>query len=207
MIVSLSGACSILQWGWAGTALEDESGDLHVIAPFAGGVLVGLLDGLGHGAEAAAAASAAVPILEAHAAESVIALVQRCHEGLRSTRGIVMSLASFDSRASSMTWTGVGNVDGFLFRADDTAAPRACEAIASRGGVVGYRLPQLHANTLRVAPGDTLVLATDGIRSGFTTGLATAPAPQEIAEYVIARFAKGSDDAHVVVARYLGPDP
>lgn len=47
-------------------------------------------------------------------------------------------------------------------------------------------------------------MVTDGIRSGFTADLAIASSPQEIAETILARFTKGSDDAHVVVARYLG---
>ncbi len=199
----MSAVHAVVDWGWAGRALDGTSGDLHVVVPFAHGVLVALLDGLGHGPEAAAAAAAAVPVLEDHAADPVPLLVQRCHDALRRTRGAVMSLASFDVRDASMTWSGVGNVAGVLLRAD-AAQRRAGEALVARGGVVGYRLPPLHAGTLRVAPGDVLVLATDGIRSGFAEGLATAPSVQEIAETVLAGFASGTDDAHVVVARYLG---
>jgi serine phosphatase RsbU (regulator of sigma subunit) len=200
------GTPAVLEWGWAGSALELVSGDLHVVVPHAGGALVALLDGLGHGTEAVAAARAAVPILEAHADEPVLALMQRCHEGLRRTRGAVISLASIDARNSTLTWAGVGNVAGVLVRANH-AAPQASEAIIARGGVVGYRLPPLHANTLRVAPGDTLIMATDGIRFGFTEGLAMALDPQVIAETILARFATGTDDAHVLVARYLGRAP
>ena len=193
----------IIQWGWAGSALQVESGDLHLVVPFDGGVLVALVDALGHGTEAAAAATAAVAMLETQAGDSVLALMQRCHEGLRKTRGVAMSLASFDARDSSMMWTGVGNVECVLLRAGGTAA-QPSEAIALPGGVVGYSLPSLHAKKLHVAPGDTLIMTTDGIRSGFTTGIAITIDPQEIAESVLARFTKGSDDAHVVVARYLG---
>ena len=193
----------VVAWGWAGNALEGVSGDLHAVVPFDGGALVVLIDGLGHGPEAAAAALAAIPILEAHASDPVLALVQRCHEGLRKTRGAAMSLASFSARNAVITWAGVGNVDGALLRATETPG-QTDEALVLYGGVVGYRLPTLHAQTLPVARGDTLVMATDGIRSGFTTGLAITHDPQEIAESVLARFAKGSDDAHVVVARYLG---
>jgi hypothetical protein len=150
----------------------------------------------------AAASSAAVPVLEAHAGEPVPALVQHCHDALRKTRGAVMSLASFDEASSSMTWAGVGNVEGILFR---TAHPR--EVIAVRGGVVGYQLPRIHADTHPVACGDTLIMVTDGIRAPFTIDALAEYQPQEIAESILARFAKGSDDAHVVVARYLGATP
>lgn len=196
-------ASQILEWGWAGRALALESGDLHVVVPFAEGALVALIDGLGHGEEAAAAACAAVAILESYPQEPVQHLLQRCHEGMRKTRGAVMSLASFDARGASMTWTGVGNVAAVLLRADDAPEPGA-EALVARGGVVGYQLPPARIATLRVWRGDVLVMATDGIRAGFAAGIATPHPPQEIAESILATFASGTDDARVVVARYLG---
>jgi hypothetical protein len=193
----------VVAWGWAGSALDGESGDLHVVAPFAGGVLVALLDGLGHGPEAASAASAAVPILVAFAGEPVLELIRRCHEALRRTRGAVMSVASFRAGDATLIWAGVGNVDGVLVRTPGHPQ-RADEAMLLRGGVVGYRLPALRAYTLAVAPGDTLILTTDGIGSGYAAGLEIAGDPQQLADAILARGAKGSDDAHVVVARYLG---
>jgi negative regulator of sigma-B (phosphoserine phosphatase) len=193
----------LVAWGWAGSALEAESGDLHVVAGFPGGTLVALIDGLGHGREAGLAASAAAGVLAAHAAEPVTELVQRCHGALRKTRGAVMSVASFVAAQATMTWLAVGNVDGVLLRGNGARA----EGIASRGGVVGYQLPPLRSATLSVARGDTLILATDGIRSGFTVDLAQGHDPQHLADDLLARFAQGSDDAHVVVARYLGAAP
>jgi negative regulator of sigma-B (phosphoserine phosphatase) len=203
MTDGLSEHGAIATCGWAGRALEGDSGDLHLVVPFPGGLLVALLDGLGHGSEAAAASRAAVPVLTQYAAEAPLLLMRRCHEALRKTRGAVMTLASFRTLGSSMTWVGVGNVDGVLLRSPGSSSD-ADEALAVRGGVVGYQLPPLHTETLRVSSGDTLVLATDGIRGGFSTSVAVDSPPQEIAESILARFARGNDDAHVVVARYLG---
>jgi negative regulator of sigma-B (phosphoserine phosphatase) len=197
---------SVIEWGWAGRALEQLSGDMHAVVERDDGALVALLDGLGHGFEAAEAVRAAMPVIEAHAGASVVELVRQCHDALRKTRGAVMSAAWFDAQDSSMTWTGVGNVDSVLIRAAKHAQARN-EAIATRGGVVGYRLPTLHAERHPVSRGDMLVMATDGIRSTFSTGIVTQFSAQEIAESILARFAKGTDDAHVVVARYLGVPP
>jgi len=191
---------AVVAWGWAGRALETESGDLHVVAVFPGGALVALMDGLGHGPEAAVAANAAALVLETHPGDPVTVLVERCHAALRKTRGTVMSLASFCVAQASMTWLGIGNVDGVVVRSDG----RRTEGIANRGGVVGYKVPSLRANTLDISPGDTLIMATDGISSGFTANLSVDEDPQLLADLLLARFAKGSDDAHVVVARYLG---
>ncbi len=193
-------------WGLAGSALEGESGDLHVVAGFPHGVLVAVIDGLGHGPEAATAAKEAAWILESQPGEPIPDLVQRCHEGLRRTRGAVMSLASFNSQGSSMTWMGVGNVEGILLRAGLAAQP-ARESISLRGGVVGYQLPALRPSAVPISPGDTLILASDGIRSAFLSGLRIQGSPQQIAEAILARYARGTDDALVLVARYEGATP
>jgi len=50
---------------------ESESGDQQLIQRFTDGVLVAVVDGLGHGAEAADAARIAVQTLREHAGESV----------------------------------------------------------------------------------------------------------------------------------------
>jgi serine phosphatase RsbU (regulator of sigma subunit) len=199
---------TVIEWGSAGLAFGDEgdgreSGDRHVIVPFPEAALVAVIDGLGHGAEAAIAARAAARLVEDNARGSVVTLTQRCHEGLRRTRGVVMSLAWFGAEESSMTWLGVGNVRALLLRADPAANPPR-ESLTARGGVLGYQLPPLRAATLAVSPGDTLIMATDGIRADFTSVVSTAPPPQELADAILARHRKHSDDALVLVARYAG---
>jgi negative regulator of sigma-B (phosphoserine phosphatase) len=191
----------LLDWGWAGAALEGESGDVHVVAEVAEGVLVGAIDGLGHGIEAAAAAREAARVLASHAGEPLPSLVERCHEALRRTRGAVMTLAWFEA-GGSMTWAAVGNVDGILLRGGAAPEPRRA-AIAPRGGIVGYHLPSLYPQRLPVSSGDVLVLATDGVHTEFAEDVPMHGAPREIAEGILARHARGSDDALVVVARYL----
>ncbi len=197
---------SLLEWAVAGVPLHAEtvSGDLHVVAPFDGGVLIGAIDGLGHGPEAAEAARAAVAVLEAHPAESLLRLVERCHDALRKTRGAVITLASFHGRNDEMTWMGVGNVEGMLVRADPT---KAIEAAPLRGGIVGLRLPVTREDSVSVSPGDVLILATDGIRGGFTSRLDRSASAAYLAESILSEHRKSSDDATVVVARYLGSAP
>jgi serine/threonine protein phosphatase PrpC len=203
-------APAMLEVGAAGMALAApgdglDSGDLHVVVGFERGALVAVIDGLGHGSEAAIAARAAAEVLAQHAEEPILDLVRRCHERLRRTRGAVMSLARFGAEPSSITWTGVGNVEGVLLRADPFDRMRA--AIASRSGVVGYRLPPLHADEVPVSRGDTLIMVTDGIHGRFASGIPLERSPQEIADGILARDGKGTDDALVVVARYLGEAP
>ncbi len=93
---------SLLEWGVATLTLagQSESGDLHLVREVGGGVLVAVVDGLGHGEEAALAARLAVTTLDRFAGEPVGSLVQRCHEALLGTRGVVME-ASWGPRGTS----------------------------------------------------------------------------------------------------------
>src|SRR5213594_3578778 len=136
----------VVEWGVASQTLagEVQSGDKHVVKVFPHGALLAAIDGLGNGEEAAAAANMAVRVLQTSENESVISLLKRCHEWLRSTRGVVISLAAFNAVDETMTWVGVGNVEGILLRADPTVDPRY-ESLLLRSGVVGSRLPLLHA--------------------------------------------------------------
>ena len=190
-----------IEWGTAGAPIpgQTSSGDRGIVVPFPGGALVAVIDGLGHGEEACKAALAAERVLVAAPQETVEELVTRCHEELRGTRGAVLSVASFDEGRDTMSWLGVGNVEGLLVRSDSEANT---EAVAMRGGTIGYHLPRLTPRTLPVRHGDTLVLATDGIRHGFKAEILAARSPQQIADEVVRNWAKTTDDYCVVVVRY-----
>jgi hypothetical protein len=114
-----------------------------------------------------------------------------------------MSIATFDHREGTMTWLGIGNVEGILMHADRAErAPRA--SLVTRGGIVGQELPPLRAVTIPVSAGDTLLFASDGIKLGFADALSLDASPQQWANQILASHAKGTDDALVLVARYLG---
>lgn len=195
----------LIDWAVAGVALVGEvrSGDLHVVKEFAGGALIAVVDGLGHGEEAAEAAGMAVTTLEEHAEEPVEALVRRCNEELRGTRGVAMSLVSLNAAGRTMSCLGVGNVECVLIRGRGHAAP-ARESVMLRGGVVGYSLPPLRASVFPYSCGDTLIFATDGVRSGFVAGPWWSERPQQAADRILTQFGRGTDDALVLVARVIG---
>ena len=100
-----------------------ESGDRYLIRSNHDGVLIAAIDGIGHGEEAANAAKAAISVLEARVDEPIISLVQRCHDELRLTRGVVLSLAFIDVSRGMMTWLGIGNIQGVLLRAETGKEP------------------------------------------------------------------------------------
>jgi negative regulator of sigma-B (phosphoserine phosphatase) len=183
-----------------------ESGDHHLICSNRDGILIAAMDGIGHGAEAANAAKTAASILEAHVDEPIISLVERCHDELLLSRGIVLSLAFIDASRGMMTWLGIGNIQGVLMRA---AARKGTmqEMLLLRGGVVGSQLPPLQAAVLPVTPGDTLLFVTDGVRGEFIESLSALESPQRAADRILERYRSGKDDALVLVARLTGIRP
>jgi negative regulator of sigma-B (phosphoserine phosphatase) len=200
----IAGWPQTLDFGVAGAALEgeDRSGDLAVFAPTSAGGLVCLIDGLGHGAAAADAAAAAAEVIRHHAEVAPQELLDRCHEALRETRGVVMTLAWFDIGAGEIVWTGVGNVDARLWHPSEGGRHDVALVF---GGVVGYQVPRVRPSTLTLTPGDLLVMVTDGIDPGFAAALDGGGAAQTVAERIFSAHGKGTDDALVIVVRYL-PD-
>jgi phosphoserine phosphatase RsbX len=123
-----------------------------------------------------------VHILKTHAGGPVIALAESCHGGLHFTRGAVMSLAAFDLRHNLLTE----------------------ELLLLRPGVVGSQVAPLRASVLPVVRGDVLVLAIDGVRSGFALPVTAREAPVQAAQAILDGHNKQTDDALLLVARYQG---
>lgn len=198
----------MVEYGVAKFALlgQPESGDQYLVSCNHKGVLIAAIDGLGHGEEAASAANTALSILKAAADEPIISLVELCHEKLRATRGVVLSLASIDTSHGLMTWLGVGNVEGVLMRADPQKG-NGLETLLLRGGVLGSQLPPLQATVLQISQGDTVYFGTDGVRRNFVQSLTARENPQKAADRILRQFRNGNDDALVLVARLTGINP
>ena len=190
-----------LDRGIAGIAHEGEerSGDLAVFVPTTVGGLACVIDGLGHGPEAADAAELCADVVRSNAEAGARELMMACHEALLTTRGVVMTAAWFDLERSELSWAGVGNVDARLVR----AGPEQREDVALVfGGVLGYRMPQVRAATMRLERGDVLVMITDGIEAAISSALAAGGAAQALADRILASHGKGTDDALAAVVRY-----
>jgi serine phosphatase RsbU (regulator of sigma subunit) len=166
--------------------------------------LIGVLDGLGHGAEAADAAKRGVEVLRAARTEPLDVLVQRCHRALSGTRGAAMTLAHIDFRSDTLSWVGVGNVAADLV----AKHPGGVEVRSSArlvGGIVGYRIPDaLTPQEVPIRPGDLLVIASDGIVEDHLDDIDFSASSLAIADKILHAHAKDNDDALVLAARHRG---
>ena len=198
---------SLVEWGLASRPRQGEtvSGDAAVLVEAADGVLVAVVDALGHGPKAAETANAAAAELETFARGLGVDLLARCHERLRRTRGAAIGIARFSGATATLSWIGVGNVDGRLVRAGSGPPPHTEELLVV-SGLVGEELPETTETSLLVRRGDVLVVATDGIDPRFGDWIDVAGPPQRIAERILSEHAYDRDDALVAVARFLeGP--
>ena len=196
-----------LEWGTATAPHPSEhvSGDVAVVIQAGEGALVAVIDGLGHGPEAAHAAQIARETVCEAAGADIIALAHRCHRALARTRGAAIAIAYLSTSASTLMWLGVGNVEGRLITGHQrTRTPSANASLLLRSGVVGHQLPTIDTETLDIHRGDILILATDGVTSGFGEALDVSGSPQLIASRILAEHSIVTDDGLVLVLRYLG---
>ena len=195
-----------LEVGVAGAAIagETRSGDLAVFAPYDRGGLAVVIDGLGHGDGAADASAIAEKVILAHASDPAPELLKRCHEALRKSRGVVLTAAWFDLEAMELSWAGVGNVEARLVRGAAAFGDRHDSALVL-GGVVGYNLPPVRPARTELRPGDAVAFATDGIEADYSNSLTPALPAQRLAERILSRHSRNTDDALAAVVRYMKP--
>lgn len=196
------GGAACIAWSSAGRPRPGErvSGDLAVHVELEDGAMMAVVDGLGHGPEAAAAATGARDVIEGTAGAPVEQVLVRVHEALARTRGVVMTIASIDC-SGQMRWVGVGNVEAHVVRTDAQGTRRAASAVLY-GGVLGYRLPDVKVATVELESGDLVLMATDGIDADFAGLVSPADPVERMAAGIVERCARPHDDALVAVARY-----
>ncbi len=185
---------------------EVELGDSYLVTARKQGALLAVVDGIGHGPEAAAAAGRAVGIMRVASDDDIASLMSRCDMALKQTRGAVASVATIDFETSGLTWAGIGNVEGIVLRQASGRRP-AHERLALQPGVLGSNARTPRVQSIQMSAGDMLVFVTDGIESSFADDLepllVSSPA-ERIAHHILQERWRGRDDALVLVARYKG---
>ncbi|MFJ6797184.1 SpoIIE family protein phosphatase [Streptomyces sp. NPDC091268] len=120
-----------------------------------------VVDGLGHGIEAAEAAQAAIRSLHAVHGQPLPDIMTAMHRALRHTRGAAVGLLR--SAADRIEYCGVGNVRMVAVTHD-----QAHHRLTGQPGLVGWKMPTPRTHTTTVAPGTTTLLHSDGIDHRWT---------------------------------------
>jgi len=180
------------------TGPEDECGDTGVVIEYDGGCFLALVDVLGHGSSAAAVAALAERFLKENYRLDPVDLMKGLHVHLKGTRGAVAAICRFDISRGELIYAGVGNITTRVFGEKQYR-------LVPRDGILGYMIASPNESSVKLTPGDILVLSSDGIREHFDADcfpdLLTGPA-RKIAERLLATFGKENDDASCIVMRY-----
>ena len=196
---------SALSWAVEAAARKGDvmSGDVSVVCPEREGTLFAVIDGEGHGAPAADASNVAADTIRSARHNDLPTLADQCHHALRDTRGAAIILGHVDQPGDLLTWLAVGNVTGAVGRRQPGGA-RLTAVVPPTYGLLGHRLGNLRTQTQPLYPGDVIVSATDGIMPRFVDTLVLSGTPQNIADRILHRYWRETDDGLVFVARVRG---
>lgn len=155
-------------------------------------------DGLGHGPQAAAAASAALRVFAAQRELGPSAILGRAHDELRSTRGAAVAVTALDADAGRMLFSGAGNIAGRLISGVED------RSLLSQHGTLGLQIRRLQDLPYPWGDHAILVLHSDGLTTRWSLadadGLLSCH-PAVIAGWLIRDHLRGRDDATVVVVK------
>jgi len=162
------------------------------------GFTIVMADGLGHGPEAARAATRAVQVMATAAGLPGVEAMRQAHSALHPTRGAAAAIATVDVAAGLLRFVGVGNISLVL---SEPGSSRQC---VSMGGTLGHEARVFREFSYPWRSQAVAIMHSDGLTSHWSLddypGLRSC-APSVIAAVLYRDFTRGRDDCTVVVAK------
>ena len=180
---------------------ETACGDGWAVVQGADRAVILLVDGLGHGPNAADAADTAIAAFRAASGGAPAEIAALLHQALRATRGAALAVAEVVPAAEGATvrYCGVGNTAALLLSA--VGSPRS---LPSMNGTAGLQVRAMQEVTLPWARGSVLLMHTDGIttrwRADAYRGI-LGHHPTVLATALQRDHTRGRDDATVLALR------
>jgi anti-sigma regulatory factor (Ser/Thr protein kinase) len=177
---------------------EERSGDAWDQERHAGCHTVLVVDGLGHGVDAARSAEACVDAFRQRARLAPAARLEALHGALRATRGAAVAVVEIDVGRRVVRYAGLGNVSASIY------GEGPVRHLVSHHGIAGHMARKIGEYTYPWPPRGVLVVHSDGVAS--LRDLDRYPAllerdPGLVAGVLYRDFGRRRDDATVVVAR------
>jgi anti-sigma regulatory factor (Ser/Thr protein kinase) len=193
--VEVAGVC-------LGHPRETACGDRWAVHAGSSGATVLVIDGLGHGPGAEAAAEAGMAAFEAAPGAAPEEHIGALHQAMRHTRGGAVGVLELDAAARRARFAGVGNVTGAI------VGPARRRGLATMNGTVGVDHRPVRVFEYEWPDADLVVVHSDGCRSRWEItpypGLAHRD-PALVAGVLWRDYARVTDDVTVVVARGRPP--
>lgn len=170
--------------GDAWHAVQSEHGETVMVA-----------DGLGHGSLAAEASLAAIRIFQKYSALPLAEIMERTHDGLRSTRGAAVGIARIDRSVKAVHFVGVGNIAGSVISLS------GMKKMISHNGTVGHVTRKIQVFSYPYEGKGLVILHSDGVGTSWALdrypGL-THRHPSLLSAVLLRDFTRARDDATVV---------
>jgi anti-sigma regulatory factor (Ser/Thr protein kinase) len=188
------------QWAGVSVGVTQPCGDAWGVAKFDEGLAIAVIDGLGHGPAASAAADAAIAGFSATLGDPA-KFLDKANGLMRGTRGAAATLCQLQPELGLLRYVAVGNVNGYVL-----AGPVRHRLITYSGtlGLAGTT-PAVPVLTCPWPEQATLVLWTDGLHSRDVSGSVDAALlacdPAVLAAALYRDHRRAGDDATVVVVR------
>jgi len=177
---------------------EDVSGDGWGMRSSIDGILLMVVDGLGHGLLASEAAREAERVLSETRESSPKDIIYSIHAALRKTRGAAAAIARIDIQKGLLSYAGVGNISATILTLSSS------RSIASHNGILGLNTERVQEFTFPWNADNILVMHSDGLASRWDlqryTGIWNKPS-SVIAAVLHRDFSRGRDDVTVLVAK------
>jgi anti-sigma regulatory factor (Ser/Thr protein kinase) len=178
---------------------EHLTGDGYGLVEHDGLLTLLVVDGLGHGDEAAVASRAALSLLPELGATAPEQALVALHERLRPTRGAAAAILRADPGRGEAEFCGVGNVGG---AAAGPGVPN--RRVVSQPGIVGRNIPRPVAQRLPLGGDTTLLMYTDGIVSRWDLDMypgVLGHHPAALAAVLMHHHRRSGDDSTAVALR------
>lgn len=166
-------------------------GDSFVIEQHKGVLLAAVIDGLGHGYESSVAATRAVEVIRESADLSVGAILQRCHQELRVTRGAAVGILKIAEEGAG-EFCGIGNIE---VQALNGQAP----SVFCLAGIVGHNVRASKVMPFTMKPGDIYCVMSDGVSTRGNLKACLPGAPETVARRIVESWGRDHDDATAVI--------
>ena len=173
-------------------------GDSYIAEENDSSFVCAVIDGLGHGHESAVAAQRAVEVIRESTTLSASAIVLRCHQELKSTRGAAIGLLKVDSSGQG-EFCGIGNVEVQSL----AGKPPSVFCLA---GIVGHNLRVARPMPVRMESGDIYCLMSDGISTRANLKSCLPGSPEQVARCIVDKWGRAHDDATALIVGF-GPSP
>lgn len=180
-----------------GESVAGDGWDLHFDR---GRYLLVVVDGLGHGPEAAAAADAAKIELRKNPKRTPAEHMTAMHGALRATRGAAGAVVEIRPAEQVGTFAGIGNIGCFVRSGGKT------RSLASHNGILGHQMYKVQEFSFPFPYNALLFAYSDGMTSRWNPGSypgLEARHPGVIAAALYRDHSRGRDDTTIAVARNM----